>query len=63
MSRTVSPFRQSDVTRALKALHDAGMDIVRDRLKMTVNRYGVTIEGKSAEPPPQADNDGKEIVL
>ena len=63
MSRAVSPFRQSDVTRALKALQDAGMDIVRDRLKMTINRNGVTIEGKSAEPPPQPDNDGKEIEL
>lgn len=63
MSRTPASYLQADLTRALKAVRAAGMDLARDRLRITVNRNGAVIEGKTAEPPPEPDNDGKDIVL
>jgi hypothetical protein len=54
--RRVSPFKQIDVTRALKGAKAAGMDVA----KVEIDKDGriVVIIGE-----PDARNDAKEIIL
>jgi hypothetical protein len=52
MSRGPLRFRQADVSRAVRALRDAGVSIAR----VEVGQEGVVIvPGEPSSPPPDAD--------
>ena len=63
MSRGACTFHQRDVTAAVKAVREAGCEVMR----VEVDRGGkiVVVTGKADERRPGNDNDGqdREIVL
>jgi len=52
MPRKFSPFRQSDLTRAVKAARASGLDVVRTEIDMETGRIVLvhTLEGTSISP-------------
>jgi hypothetical protein len=60
MSRAPSTFRQQDVTRAVKAVAAAGVDIAR----VEIDRFGkiVIVTGKPLEATSPQDDLDRELV-
>jgi hypothetical protein len=54
MSRAPSTFKQTDVTRAVKAMVAAGVDITRVRVEIT--KAGSMIVTAAGKPEAQAGN-------
>lgn len=56
-SRPPSTFRQQDVTRAVKAVVKAGVDIARVRVEITKAGSIIVSTGTDQQPAPQDDLD------
>jgi hypothetical protein len=55
MARTPSTFRQRDVTRAVKAMVAAGVDVARIRVEFT--RVGFTVTFAGSDLPNDLDRE------